>query len=704
MEKAKPKKKEMTSSLKSAGDKKSQKEANQKNKDVNKKEMEEEEKRQKIIQKLKDLRVDYKDPYQLSEGEIMIVIEHSDDPGRVLMSTSHDYDKYKRIASKIRQWIMRDFPSMKVIIKPNNHQKDNKRIGCFEISYFHMKDGQLQREDIFSKILERKWPKWVNIQEKIKKYVKVSNLVVHIQENSQEQKKLFEGMRIQVKNVLFAKNSGSMNRSMMGSDMSMGGSTQVGEPSLTAFTIEEMSPQKKIIKILEGDKVSDASGVLKYRKLPVGNYMIVFEGNRTYKPVKQPFQVSAQEGEQEETIEVQLEDEGFFSVEVDTQAIAKKKAQHQSRIDELNQMQNKGGDEKTKIEGDIKQLGLHEKKIGNYKISLLLHDPNRNKDTPCIPIPCVKAPAAPGNTNNIFEAVIEPGDYDVVLTNGSEETTLKSKLHLTRGENRFVLDTANDNALVDQATFKKRMQQEENSGRDGEDKPMKSGTSGAAVSQGGQTKPSNTTTGASVGGTATATGKNATTAGKNRPDTTGSMVSEADDISSYNRLGSAEPKNRPGSASANQKPLEMTGHTATPARVITEDPHENDDEKFMVKMFVEQGQLPFEMQFIYEDEDDVVGIYSQQNGPKEFGSFTVENNKSVFALEDVRRREGYYRMILLRKVDVKTFNPVHVMINCNGTSIVKKISKDPFIAGADAENQCYDYAVFKCKPSINNSP
>jgi hypothetical protein len=150
MEKAKPKKKEMTSSLKSAGDKKSQKEANQKNKDVNKKEMEEEEKRQKIIQKLKDLRVDYKDPYQLSEGEIMIVIEHSDDPGRVLMSTSHDYDKYKRIASKIRQWIMRDFPSMKVIIKPNNHQKDNKRIGCFEISYFHMKDGQLQREKTFS--------------------------------------------------------------------------------------------------------------------------------------------------------------------------------------------------------------------------------------------------------------------------------------------------------------------------------------------------------------------------------------------------------------------------------------------------------------------------------------------------------------------------------------------------------------------------
>lgn len=68
------------------------------------------------------VRMDYKDPKQLSEGEIMIVIEHSDDPGRVLMSTSHDYEKYKRIASKIRTWIMRDFPSMKVIIKPNNHK------------------------------------------------------------------------------------------------------------------------------------------------------------------------------------------------------------------------------------------------------------------------------------------------------------------------------------------------------------------------------------------------------------------------------------------------------------------------------------------------------------------------------------------------------------------------------------------------------
>jgi hypothetical protein len=68
------------------------------------------------------VRFDYKDPKQLSEGEIMIVIEHSDDPGRVLMSTSHDYEKYKRIASKIRTWIMRDFPSMKVIMKPNNHK------------------------------------------------------------------------------------------------------------------------------------------------------------------------------------------------------------------------------------------------------------------------------------------------------------------------------------------------------------------------------------------------------------------------------------------------------------------------------------------------------------------------------------------------------------------------------------------------------
>ena len=118
----------------------------------------------------------------------------------------------------------------------------------------------------------------------------------------------------------------------------------------------------------------------------------------------------------------------------------------------------------------------------------------------------------------------------------------------------------------------------------------------------------------------------------------------------------------------------------------------------MVKMFVEQGELPFEMQFIFEDEEEVVGIYSPHSGPREHGSFTTEHNKSVFSVDDVRSREGYYRMIILRKVDVKTFQPVHVMINCNGSTIVKKISRDPFKSGPEAENQCLDYAVFKCKP------
>jgi hypothetical protein len=220
----------------------------------------------------------------------MIVIEHSDDPGRVLMSTSHDYDKYKRIASKIRQWIMRDFPSMKVIIKPNNHQSDNKRIGCFEISYFHMKEGRLERQDIFSKMVERKWPKWKEVQEKIKNYVKNSNLIVKIKDISKENKKQFENMVIHVKNVLFAKtssSSGATTRSLMGSNLvasqtlhqsqTMGNST-MGKSGL--HHSQQIAPPAESTLTKFKEQVADSTGVLKFEHLPVGNYSIVFLGDR----------------------------------------------------------------------------------------------------------------------------------------------------------------------------------------------------------------------------------------------------------------------------------------------------------------------------------------------------------------------------------------------------------------------------------------
>lgn len=245
--------------------KKNEEKANKKKEDELKAQQKEKE------QMIKASEIDYKDPQQLSEGEIMIVIEHSDDPGRVLMSTSHDYEKYKRIASKIRSWIIRDFPSMKVVIKPNNHQKDNKRIGCFEISYFHMKKGVPERQNIFSKMVERQWPKWVNVQEKIKKYVKNSNLTVTIVDISPERKNQFAGMTVHVKNVLFAKNSGggSLNNSLNGSSMMASNMGVEEESTLTDFK----------------SFTSTGEDQIEFQHLPVGNYAIVFNGNRTYNPV-----------------------------------------------------------------------------------------------------------------------------------------------------------------------------------------------------------------------------------------------------------------------------------------------------------------------------------------------------------------------------------------------------------------------------------
>lgn len=381
---AKPAPKEKIRSLKSAAEKKSQKEKERQAKEMKSKKAIEEEMREEKEKKYKLARYDYKDPYQLSEGEIMIVIEHSDDPGRVLMSTSHNYDKYKRIASKIRLWIMRDFPSMKVIIKPNNHQHDNMRIGCFEISYFHMKDGQLQRQDIFSKMVERKWPKWKEVQEQIKKFVKNSNLIVKIEDISKENKKQFEGMVIHIKNVLFSKQSGSSGattKSLMGSDLAQSqtlGNSAMGKSSMNQRMQHPQDAEPTLTKFQE--KISNSTGVLKFDHLPVGNYAIVFNGDRTYRPISQQFQVSALEPEITMPIKVDLVEEAFFSLEVDLVELQLKKGQLAEELGEAG----KNEDKKKKIQDEMKNLDLHEKKIGHYKINLIPSDDSRDERTPCI--------------------------------------------------------------------------------------------------------------------------------------------------------------------------------------------------------------------------------------------------------------------------------------------------------------------------------
>jgi hypothetical protein len=135
-------------------------------------------------------------------------------------------------------------------------------------------------------------------------------------------------------------------------------------------------------------------------------------------------------------------------------------------------------------------------------------------------------------------------------------------------------------------------------------------------------------------------------------------------------------------------------------QVIAEDPAENDEDKFMVKIVSENGQVPFEMFFLFEDEEGITQILSRDQAPASGGYFIADNQREILCLDDVRQREGYYRMIITRRPEVTAFTPTHVMINCNGVSSAKKYLADPFTKG----EQFLDYAVFKCRPRFDSSP
>lgn len=55
--------------------------------------------------------------------------------------------------------------------------------------------------------------------------------------------------------------------------------------------------------------------------------------------------------------------------------------------------------------------------------------------------------------------------------------------------------------------------------------------------------------------------------------------------------------------------------------MIDEDPAENDEEKFMVKLVVEEGELPVEMYFLYQDDEGVTQVLSRDQPPTQGGYF-----------------------------------------------------------------------------------
>jgi hypothetical protein len=293
-------------------------------------------------------------------------------------------------------------------------------------------------------------------------------------------------------------------------------------------------------------------------------------------------------------------------------------------------------------------------------------------------IHCSKA-HVPGSTNVSYQAVISPGNYDIILTNGLEQTTLKKGSQMTRGENKMALLAPKNNQIISDSEYKKIVKAREPK----EEKEEKENSAGATGNAGHQ-------------------GQQGATTGQQRPNTTSSMMSDLEE--SHNRLGSADIRNRPGSASTMGRTQELHGNanTISRAQIIAEDPAENDEDKFMVKMFAENGELPFQMTLIYLDDDEVTQIINRYDLPKEGGRFDVDSQKEVLTFEDARHREGYYRLIITRRPEISQFSPVHVVINCNGVCNAKKFSQDPFVSAGRGE-QYLDYAVFKCNISIIQS-
>ena len=167
----------------------------------------------------------------------------------------------------------------------------------------------------------------------------------------------------------------------------------------------------------------------------------------------------------------------------------------------------------------------------------------------------------------------------------------------------MALITSQQNKIMNSAEFKKYCKDREPKPEKSDEKPATTqpATTQPATTQPATTQPATTqpaTTqpaknpqapapapGPAVTGNAGQTGTTAAKAGLNRPDTTSSMVSDVEE--SHNRLGSADIRNRPGSASAmgRQQDVSYT-NVISKEEVIAEDPAENDEDRFIIRRTV----------------------------------------------------------------------------------------------------------------------
>ncbi|CAI2379497.1 unnamed protein product [Moneuplotes crassus] len=148
----------------------------------------------------------FKEQSELQNGDVVVVIEYCSNSEKTQLSTNHSEKKYQAFAKRFRHGILEKFPDIKVFVKSTHNpdkvvhykvnkgidgniiedQREQRRIGAFEITLSHRQDDFTQHFQIFSKLKSQIFPKLDRTLSKICEYVPKCNLLIQICDNVQD--------------------------------------------------------------------------------------------------------------------------------------------------------------------------------------------------------------------------------------------------------------------------------------------------------------------------------------------------------------------------------------------------------------------------------------------------------------------------------------------------------------------------------------
>lgn len=168
--------------------------------------------------------IKFKEASELTEGEICVFIEYCPNNEKTQLSTNHCENKYVAFAKRFRQGIVEKFPLIKVYIKSTNdtnkvihykitkdprqnfidNQREQMRIGAFEITMVYRSDNFTRYLPIYSKLKGGSFPRMSYVLSKICGFIPKCNLMLQICDNIKDaNSKLHpekaEGMKVQLK-------------------------------------------------------------------------------------------------------------------------------------------------------------------------------------------------------------------------------------------------------------------------------------------------------------------------------------------------------------------------------------------------------------------------------------------------------------------------------------------------------------------------